>query len=142
MAATDLGSALAVGAFGLSKDLGEAERYLRIGMDGGDVSAQRNLGLMLLDVEGRFDDAVYERHPVLAFALPVLTHPFARLPQMAQLSGAAQAGDEQAAGKIVELQQSAKVQQEEARAMLERLANSGDERAIAMLKEFNATVRG
>eukprot|EP01043_Picozoa_sp_COSAG02_P066589 COSAG02_NODE_10415_length_1946_cov_1.218192_2_plen_133_part_00 len=132
MAATDLGSALAVGAFGLSKDLAEAERYLRI------------LGLMLLDVEGRFDDAVHERHSVLEIASThlVLKYSFARLPQMAQLSGAAQAGDEQAAGKIVELQQSAKVQQEEARAMLERMANSGDERAIAMLKEFNATVSG
>ena len=60
MAATDLGSALAVGAFGLSKDLVEAERYLRIGIEGGDVSAQRNLGLMLLDVDGRLDDAVRE----------------------------------------------------------------------------------
>jgi TPR repeat protein len=60
MAATDLGSALAVGAFGLSKDLAEAERYLRIGIAGGDVSAQRNLGLMLLDIEGRLEDAVHE----------------------------------------------------------------------------------
>jgi TPR repeat protein len=58
MAATDLGSALAVGAFGLSKDLKEAERYLRIGIEGGDVSAQRNLGLVLLDIEGRLDEAV------------------------------------------------------------------------------------
>ena len=57
---------------------------------------------------------------------------------MAQLSGAAQAGDEQAAGKLLELQQSAKVQQEEARAMLERMADAGDERAIAMLKEFGS----
>jgi hypothetical protein len=57
---------------------------------------------------------------------------------VAQLSGAAQAGDEQAAGKLAELQQSAKVQEEEARARLERMANAGDERAIAMLKEFSA----
>lgn len=77
---------------------------------------------------------------MLVSTLLALRHSFAFVPQMAQLSCAAQAGDEQAAGKIVELQQSAKVQQEEARAMLERMANSGDERAIAMLKEFNATV--
>ena len=44
LAAGDLGSALALGAYGAPKDLAQAERYLRIGAAGGDVGAQRNLG--------------------------------------------------------------------------------------------------
>ena len=114
MAAADLGAALAVGHFGVTKDLAEAERFLRIGIEGGDVSAQRNLGLMLLEnnVEGRFNDAI------------------------AELSAAAQAGDEHSATYLQQMSQSSRVQEEEARAKLENLASQGDERAIAMLKEF------
>mmetsp|Transcript_29754 Transcript_29754/g.91595 ORF Transcript_29754/g.91595 Transcript_29754/m.91595 type:complete len:305 (-) Transcript_29754:97-1011(-) len=50
MAAADLGSVLAVGSHGLEKDVQKAERYLRVGSRGGDVGAQRNLGLLLLEL--------------------------------------------------------------------------------------------
>jgi len=53
-------------------------------------------------------------------------------------SGAAQAGDEHAASYLQQLSQSSRVQEEEARARLEAMAGKGDERAIAMLKEFAA----
>ena len=50
MAAGDFGSALAVGAFGLQKDVAAAEVYLRVGADGGDAGNQLNLGLLLLEL--------------------------------------------------------------------------------------------
>ena len=113
MAAADLGGALAVGAFGVAKNVVEAERYLRIGAEGGDTSAQRNLGLMLLELDGRLEDA------------------------MAQLSAAANAGDEQASATLQQLQHDSRVHEEEARAKLEQLAARGDKRAMEMLAEFS-----
>jgi TPR repeat protein len=84
MASGDLGSALAVGAFGLAKDVAEAERYLRMGAGGGDVSSRRNLGLLLLE-QGRLAEA------------------------MEQLGAAAQAGDTQAAATLQQVSQEAGV---------------------------------
>eukprot|EP00747_Dinoflagellata_sp_TGD_P165227 gnl/TRDRNA2_/TRDRNA2_186234_c0_seq1.p1 gnl/TRDRNA2_/TRDRNA2_186234_c0~~gnl/TRDRNA2_/TRDRNA2_186234_c0_seq1.p1 ORF type:complete len:319 (+),score=88.78 gnl/TRDRNA2_/TRDRNA2_186234_c0_seq1:106-1062(+) len=113
MAAADLGSALAVGAFGLKKNLQEAERYLRIGSEGGDVTAQRNLGMLLLEMD-RGAEAAEE------------------------LSGAADAGDEQAAEALQQLLVESRVQEMEARMKLEQMAAAGDPRAIEMLREFPA----
>ena len=39
-----------VGAYGLPRDVERAETYLTIGANGGDVSASRNLGLLLLEL--------------------------------------------------------------------------------------------
>jgi TPR repeat protein len=50
MACADLGAAYAVGAYGVEKDEIRAEHFLRLGVQGGDLSAGRNLGLLLLDL--------------------------------------------------------------------------------------------
>lgn len=113
MAAADLGAALAVGAHGLEQDAVAAERYLRIGVEGGDISAQRNLGLLLIKDSSRVVDGAQ------------------------QLAAAAAAGDEEAAAVLLQLQAESKVQEEEARAQLERMADQGDQRAIAMLRELS-----
>ena len=60
MAAADLGAALAVGAHGLEQDAVAAERYLRIGVEGGDISAQRNLGLLLIKDSSRVVDGAQQ----------------------------------------------------------------------------------
>lgn len=113
MAATDLGRSLAAGAHGLEKDLEEAARYLRIGVRGGDLSAQRDLGCLLLDL-GK---------PVEASE---------------HLKMAAEAGDEEAAGILQQLAAEAKERENEARAQLEKFAALGDPRAIQMLEELRA----
>eukprot|EP00444_Apocalathium_aciculiferum_P000382 CAMPEP_0183392288 /NCGR_PEP_ID=MMETSP0370-20130417/7039_1 /TAXON_ID=268820 /ORGANISM="Peridinium aciculiferum, Strain PAER-2" /LENGTH=343 /DNA_ID=CAMNT_0025572193 /DNA_START=49 /DNA_END=1080 /DNA_ORIENTATION=+ len=113
MAAADLGCAFAVGAHGLPKDLQEAERYLRLGSKGGDVGAQRNLGIILLDL-GRPVEAAEE------------------------LSKAAAAGDEQAAEVLEQLSGEIAEKQAQARTKLEAMAASGDPRAKAMLEELFA----
>jgi TPR repeat protein len=87
MAAADLGAALAVGAHGLDRNAEEAERYLRIGIAGGDVSAQRNLGLMLLELGG---DRLVEA--------------------MQELGAAAASGDEHSAGVLQQLQSESRAQ--------------------------------
>lgn len=113
MAAGDLGRAFAAGAHGLKKDLDAAARYLRIGVDGGDVSAQRDLGLLLLEMG----------QPVEASQ---------------QLKMAAEAGDEEAAAVLQQLLEEAKERQQDARAKLEKLAEMGDPRALSMLAELGA----
>lgn len=113
MAAADLGRAFAAGAHGLKKDLKAAVRYLRISVEGGDVSAQRDLGLLLLELG----------EPVEASE---------------QLRMAAEAGDEDAAGALQQLVSEAQERQKEARAKLEKLAAMGDPRAQAMLAELGA----
>jgi len=112
-AAADLGSVLAVGAHGLEKDLQRAERYLRIGSAGGEVAAQRNLGLLLLEA-GRPAEAAQE------------------------LSEAAAAGDEQAADALHQLVGEARQKEAEARARLEEMAERGDVHALKMLEELRA----
>eukprot|EP00441_Pelagodinium_beii_P016350 CAMPEP_0197659834 /NCGR_PEP_ID=MMETSP1338-20131121/49317_1 /TAXON_ID=43686 ORGANISM="Pelagodinium beii, Strain RCC1491" /NCGR_SAMPLE_ID=MMETSP1338 /ASSEMBLY_ACC=CAM_ASM_000754 /LENGTH=336 /DNA_ID=CAMNT_0043236959 /DNA_START=15 /DNA_END=1025 /DNA_ORIENTATION=+ len=112
-AAADLGRALASGAHGLSKDLNEAARYLRLASSGGDVSAQRDLGLVLLDL-GRPVEAADE------------------------LSEAARAGDDEAAAVLQQLAAEAKAQEDEARAKLQEMAELGDPRAKQMLQELMA----
>lgn len=112
-AAADWGSLLATGAHGVQKDVAMAEKYLRIGADGGDVVAQRNLGLLLLDLQ-RPGEAAEE------------------------LNRAANAGDEEAAGVLHHLAGEAEVKQKEALAKLEELASSGDPRARAILEEMLA----
>jgi len=111
LAAVDLGRAFAAGAHGLEKDLNQALCYLRLGCEGGDVSAQRDLGLVLLEL-GRPVEAADE------------------------LSQAAQAGDDEAAAVLTQLGEEAKAQEAEARAKLEELAQLGDPRAMRMLQEF------
>eukprot|EP00928_Gymnodinium_smaydae_P071764 TRINITY_DN55257_c0_g1_i1.p1 TRINITY_DN55257_c0_g1~~TRINITY_DN55257_c0_g1_i1.p1 ORF type:complete len:357 (+),score=119.49 TRINITY_DN55257_c0_g1_i1:59-1072(+) len=117
-AAADLGSLLAVGSHGVAKDVGAAERYLRIGAEGGEVTAQRNLGLLLLEL-GRCGEA-------------------AEL-----LSAAARAGDVQAEEVMRQLAAEAKAKQAEAREKLEAMAARGelDERATALLEELRAQAR-
>jgi len=112
MAAGDLGRALAAGAHGLDKDLDEALRYLHIAVDGGDVSAQRDLGLLLLEMG----------QPVEASE---------------QLKLAAEAGDEEAAAVLQQLISEANERQKEARAKLEKLAEMGDPRARMMLADLD-----
>jgi len=112
MAAADLGAAMAVGAYGVEKDLKKAEHYLRIGASGGDMMAQRNLGWLLLETE----------RPVEA---------------VESLRQAAEAGDEEAAATIQRLVQESEEQAKVARSKLEMMAAAGEERAIEMLKELS-----
>jgi TPR repeat protein len=114
MAAADWGSLLAVGARGVAKDVVKAEHYLQIGSDGGEVSAQRNLGLLLLELQRPSEAAL-------------------------QLSKAAKLGDEQAVGILKQLAGEAEVRQTEMLAKLEALAADGDERAAAMLVDLRAS---
>merc|ERR1711988_141844 len=113
MAAADLGRAFAAGAHGLKKDLDAAARYLRIASQGGDISAQRDLGLVLLDMN----------EPVEATE---------------QLKMAAEAGDEEAGSVLHQLVTEAEERRKEARAQLEKFAQMGDPRALEMLAELGA----
>lgn len=113
MAAVDLGRALAAGAHGLKKDLNAAASYLRLGVEGGDVSAQRDLGVLLIEMGQPAEGAE-------------------------ELRVAAEAGDEEAAGILQQLAAEANEQQKEARAKLEKFAAMGDPRAIKMLEELCA----
>eukprot|EP00413_Alexandrium_margalefii_P008130 CAMPEP_0204526060 /NCGR_PEP_ID=MMETSP0661-20131031/8236_1 /ASSEMBLY_ACC=CAM_ASM_000606 /TAXON_ID=109239 /ORGANISM="Alexandrium margalefi, Strain AMGDE01CS-322" /LENGTH=350 /DNA_ID=CAMNT_0051531887 /DNA_START=39 /DNA_END=1091 /DNA_ORIENTATION=+ len=112
-AAADLGAVLAVGAHGLQKDLHRAEHYLRIGSAGGEIAAQRRLGLLLLEL-GRPVEAAQE------------------------LTAAAAAGDEEAADTLRQLVGEASQKEVEARAKLEEMAEGGDVRAQQMLEELRA----
>lgn len=112
-AAADWGSLLATGAHGVQKDVAMAEKYLRIGADGGDVVAQRNLGLLLLELQ-RPGEAAEE------------------------LNRAANAGDEEAANVLHHLAGEAEVKRKDALAKLEELAATGDPRARAILEEMLA----
>lgn len=113
LAAVDLGRSFAAGAHGLEKDLEQAARYLRLGAQGGDVSAQRDLGLVLLDL-GRPVEAAEE------------------------LREAAEAGDEDAAEVLKQLGEEAKAREAEARSKLQQLAQLGDPRARQLLEELTA----
>ena len=111
LAAGDLGSALAVGAHGLSKDVKEAERYLRLGSEGGDAGSQRNYGLLLLE-QGRSVKAAEQLHK------------------------AAQQGDDEATAVLTRLGEEAKEKRKEAMKQLRVMAEQGDPRAVAMLKQL------
>jgi len=111
MAASDLGSVLAAGSHGVAKDLPQAERYLRIGSEGGDVAAQRNLGLVLLELD-QPEEAVLV------------------------LSKAAESGDEHAAVVLKQLVDEADAQAAEARTTLKAMAANGDARAAHVLSEM------
>ena len=111
MAAGDYGSALALGAHGVSVDMVEAERYLRLGAEGGDAGSARALGKLLLQQEKAGEAAEY-------------------------LRVAAMAGDDEAAATLVELKQESDRQREEALFRLRAMASAGDERAKAMLEEL------
>lgn len=111
VAAADLGAALAVGAYGVAKDVVAAERYLRKAAAGGEVNAQRNLGLLLLDGGDAPDEAA--RH----------------------LETAARAGDEQAAAVLVQMGTEAHERAIELRQRLVAMAASGDARATECLRE-------
>jgi len=112
MAAADLGSLLATGSRGLAKDVDAAERYLRIGAEGGDLSGLRNLGHLLLELGRPAEAAEAFRE-------------------------GSEAGDEQATEMLKSLLEEAAAQQKQAREKLEELAANGDPRAIAMLKELD-----
>jgi len=113
LAAVDLGRSYASGAHGLEKDLQQAARYLRLGCQAGDVSAQRDLGLVLLDL-GQPAEAAEE------------------------LRQAADAGDEEARAVLQQLGAEAQSKEAEARAKLKELAELGDPRAAQILKELSA----
>jgi TPR repeat protein len=113
MAATDLGTALFAGAHGLSKDVDAAERYLRLGSEGGDIGAQRILGLLLLE-SGRPVEAAEE------------------------LSMAAKAGDDEASSILQQLKSEAEAHEAEMRAKLKHMAELGDPRAMQILEELRA----
>lgn len=113
LAAADLGMALLTGTHGMSKDLEEAERYLRLGCSGADAAAQRGLGLLLLELE---------RPAEAADALKI----------------AAEVGDEEAAAILQDLAAQANAQMAEARAKLQHMADMGDLRARKMLEDFAA----
>lgn len=113
LAAGDLGSALALGAYGEVKDLAEAERYLRIGAEGGDVGAQRNLGMLLLQSDRAAEAATYLR----------LAHG---------------QGDEEAGATLDALRREAEGLREKAIFKLRALAANGDARATAMLEQLEA----
>lgn len=113
MASADLGRAYAAGAHGLKKDMEAALSHLRVGVEGGDVSAQRDLGLLLLE-SGQAGEAAEH------------------------LKLAAEAGDEEAAGVLQQLVAEADERQKEARGKLEKMAQMGDPRAIKMLQELDA----
>ena len=114
MAAGDLGSALAVGAYGAEKDVAEAERYLRQGAEGGDAASQRNLGLLLLELDRPAEAAT-------------------------ALKAAAAQGDEQAGATLAQLGDEVKRQAEQARFQLGILAGKGDPRAKEMLEQLQRT---
>jgi len=113
MGAADLGMAFFAGAHGLSKDIGKAEHYLRLGSEGGDASAQRVLGLLLLEL-GRPAEAAKE------------------------LSLAAKAGDDEANTILQQLKAEAEAQEAQMRAKLEEMAEMGDPRALQILEEIRA----
>ena len=114
MAAGDVGSAFAVGAYGLPKDVALAQRYLRIGAAGGDAGSQRCLGLLLLEEGGAPEEAAEF------------------------LSMAAQQGDEQAADVLAQLGKEADEKRKAAMFKLRALASGGDLRAKEMLVQLEA----
>lgn len=122
MAAADLGAALAVGAHGVAKDGAEAERYLRVGVEGGDAVAHRHLALLLLD-QGRAgrSGAASEAAGLLRVA--------------------ADRGDDEAKEILAALGAEAKQQAEHARFRLEALATTGDPRAIEILNQLREEER-
>jgi tetratricopeptide (TPR) repeat protein len=117
MACGDLGSAYAVGAHGIEKDLVQAEAYLKRGSDGGDMASARNLGLLLLELD-RPEEAAE------------------------QLRRAALAGDEQAGETLAQLDHDAKLQAAKARAQLEALASRGEPRALELLEQLKRDEEG
>lgn len=89
--------------WGRCEDFVEAEKYLRIGSDGGDISAQRNLGFLLLQLERPGEAAL-------------------------ELSKAAEAGDEQAVEVLAQLAKEAEAMsgvRGPVRLGLRHLGNSG-----------------
>ena len=111
MAAGDYGSALALGAHGVAKDLSEAERYLRLGAEGGDAGSARALGMLLIQQDEPAQAAEYLRIAALA-------------------------GDEDAIDALTDLKNEADSQRKEAIFKLKALADKGDERAKAKLAEL------
>ena len=117
MAAGDYGSALAVGAHGLEKNVEEAEKYLNIGSKGGDAASAKNYGHLLLKLN-RAGEA------------------------SAQFARAAELGDPEAEETLRSLGVEADVQREEAMNKLRTLAEGGHPQAIEMLKEFSLAFSG
>ena len=113
MAAGDLGSLLATGAYGVPKDLALAEHYLRIGADGGDAGAQVNLGHLLLDRGLHVEAAKY-------------------------LSAAAAQGSDAARELLGAIAGEAEEKRKAARRQLEKMAEEGDPRARSVLAEVQA----
>lgn len=111
IACSDLGTAYACGAYGLTKNVEQAEKYLIIGSKGGDVAAQRNLGLLYLELNKPEQGAE-------------------------QLKLASDQGDESATSKLTELAEASDKVATEALEKLKVLASQGDQRAIEMMKEF------
>jgi len=110
-AAADLGSCFAVGSHGVDKDVERAERFLRVGAEGGEITAMRNLGVLLLQTERPGEAAERLREATLA-------------------------GDEQAADLLRQLADEAASREEDSLAKLRAMAEDGDQRAVEMLAEW------
>ena len=117
LAAGDYGSALALGAHGVSKNAALAEIYLRIGAEGGDAGAQRNLGMLLLQSDRQAEAAE-------------------------ALRDAAANGDEDAAATLSALKAEADAKHQQALFKLRALASNGDARAMEMLRQLDAEAAG
>ena len=116
MAAGDYGSALAVGAHGIVKNIEQAEKYLKIASAGGDAAAAKNFGHLLLSLN-RSGEA---------------SEQFAR---------AAALGDTEAGEILRSLHVEADQKREEAMNKLRSMADKGDARAIEILQEFQRQER-
>lgn len=111
IACGDYGSALAVGAHGLTKDVVEGEKYLQMGQAAGDIASSLNLGMLLLELD---------RPEGAAEALRV----------------AAEAGSEEAGHRLRQLALEADKKKEQLMGTLKARASAGDEKARAMLQQF------
>ena len=116
IAAGDYGTACAVGAYGLDRDVVEAEKYLKIASNGGDIAAIKNYGHLLLTLN----------RPVEASA---------------QFAKAVEAGDAEAGDILRNLGVEADQKRDAAMDKLRELADAGDERAIEMLKTFQTQMQ-
>lgn len=116
MAAGDYGSALATGAFGVKKNVVEAEHYLRRGAEGGDMASAKNFGMLLLSLNRPAEASQFLRQ-------------------------AADAGDTEAAEVLKSLVQEADQKREEAMFKLRAMAQNGDERARNLLVRLEAEAK-
>jgi len=114
IASGDYGSALAVGAYGLEKNVREAEKYLKRASEGKDAASARNYGHLLLGL-GRSGEASQQfRH-------------------------SADLGDKESVEILRQLMAEADEKREQAMNKLRTMADAGDERALEILREYSSS---